>query len=53
MDNFELKCDEIALASPRFPPLFSKSIGFTLCGIVEEPTSPTLTHYTIQKQKIK
>lgn len=28
----------VALAMPRLPSLFSKSIGFTLCGIVEEPT---------------
>ena len=24
----------------KFPSAFSKSIGFTLCGIVDEPTSP-------------
>jgi hypothetical protein len=27
------------LAIPRLPSAFSKSIGFTLCGMVEEPTS--------------
>ena len=27
----------------RFPSAFSKSIGFTLCGIVEDPTSPATT----------
>ena len=29
-----------AFARPRLPSAFSESIGFTLCGIVEEPTSP-------------
>ena len=29
-----------AFARPRLPSEFSKSIGFTLCGIVEEPISP-------------
>ena len=29
-----------AFASPRLPSEFSKSIGFTLCGIVDEPISP-------------
>ena len=29
-----------SFASPRLPSAFSKSIGFTLCGIVDEPTSP-------------
>ena len=29
-----------ALATPMLPSEFSKSIGFTLCGMVEEPTSP-------------
>ena len=28
-----------ALASPRLPSAFSKSIGLTLCGMVDEPTS--------------
>ena len=28
---------------PRLPSAFSKSIGFTLCGIVDEPTSPATT----------
>ena len=36
------KCSNTALARPRFPSEFSKSIGFTLCGIAEEPTSPFL-----------
>ncbi len=30
----------MALAMPKLPSAFSKSIGFTLCGIAEEPTSP-------------
>ena len=34
------KCCNIAFARPKLPSAFSKSIGFTLCGITEEPTSP-------------
>ena len=37
--NFEDKCSKRALAIPRFPSEFSKSIGLTLCGIAEDPTS--------------
>ena len=37
----ELKCFMNAFARPKFPSLFSKSIGFTLCGIVDDPTSPS------------
>ena len=33
------KCSSMAVARPRLPSAFSKSIGFTLCGIVDEPTS--------------
>ena len=40
--NLADKCSKIALAIPKFPSEFSKSIGFTLCGIAEEPTSPFL-----------
>ena len=29
-----------AFERPRLPSEFSKSMGFTLCGIVEEPISP-------------
>eukprot|EP00982_Pelagococcus_subviridis_P006967 30385-Pelagococcus_subviridis.AAC.2 len=36
------RCSNIAFASPTFPSLFSKSIGFTLCGIVLLPTSPAI-----------
>ncbi len=42
MGNFADKCSKIAFAIPKFPSLFSKSIGLTLCGIAEEPTSPFL-----------
>ena len=31
-----------AFARPRLPSEFSKSIGFTLCGIVEDPISPLI-----------
>lgn len=37
----EKKCN-VALLSPKLPYAFSKSIGFTLCGIALLPTSPTL-----------
>ena len=30
----------IALANPKLPSEFSKSIGFTLWGMVDDPTSP-------------
>ena len=38
--SFSEKCRSSALATPRLPSAFSKSIGLTLCGMVEEPTSP-------------
>ena len=31
-----------AFARPRLPSEFSKSIGLTLCGIVDEPISPLI-----------
>ena len=31
--------------SPRFPSAFSKSMGFTLWGIVEDPTSLSFTFW--------
>ncbi len=34
------RCWNSALAMPRLPSEFSKSIGLTLCGMVEEPISP-------------
>ena len=34
------RCWNKALAMPRLPSEFSKSIGLTLCGMVEEPISP-------------
>ena len=40
--SFADKCSKIALAIPKLPSLFSKSIGFTLCGIALLPTSPAL-----------
>ena len=40
--SFAERCSNIALAIPRLPSAFSKSMGFTLCGIVEEPISPFL-----------
>jgi hypothetical protein len=30
----------MALAKPRLPSAFSKSMGFTLCGIADDPISP-------------
>jgi hypothetical protein len=38
--SFWARCVSVAFAIPRLPSEFSKSIGLTLCGIVEEPTSP-------------
>ncbi|MNC95585.1 hypothetical protein D3C83_127390 [compost metagenome] len=38
--SFSARWRSSALAMPRLPSEFSKSIGFTLCGMVEEPTSP-------------
>ncbi|MNT17144.1 hypothetical protein D3C71_1862360 [compost metagenome] len=35
--NFAAKCSNSAFAIPKFPSAFSKSIGFTLCGIAEDP----------------
>src|SRR3546814_4577335 len=37
------KWSNSALAMPKLPSAFSKSIGLTLCGMVELPTSPALT----------
>ena len=38
--SFSEKCRSIAFASPALPSAFSKAMGFTLCGMVDEPTSP-------------
>ena len=40
--NFCAKNASTALAMPMFPSEFSKSMGFTLCGMALEPTSPAL-----------
>ena len=40
--SFSVMCRSSAFASPRLPSEFSKSIGLTLCGIVDEPTSPSV-----------
>ena len=40
--SFSLMCARSALARPRLPSAFSKSIGLTLCGIVLEPISPAI-----------
>jgi hypothetical protein len=39
MGSLAARCSRSALAMPRFPSAFSKSMGFTLCGMAEEPTS--------------
>ena len=36
------RCSSRALATPRFPSEFSKSMGLTLWGMADEPTSPAL-----------
>ena len=41
--SFSARWRSIAFARPRLPSEFSKSIGLTLCGIVDEPTSPSFT----------
>ena len=38
--SLSAKCASRAFASPKLPSAFSKSMGLTLCGMVEEPTSP-------------
>ena len=43
--SFSARCRSSALARPRLPSEFSKSIGFTLCGMVDEPTSPSFTRW--------
>lgn len=45
--NFILRWDRPPLATPRLPSLFSKSMGFTLWGIVDDPISPALVICTI------
>lgn len=36
------RCEKTAFATPRLPSAFSKSIGLTLWGMADEPTSPAL-----------
>ena len=43
--SFSEKCRSSALARPQLPSAFSKSIGLTLCGMVEEPTSPATARW--------
>ena len=38
--SFAERCSNKAFAMPKLPSAFSKSIGFTLCGMAEDPTSP-------------
>ena len=38
--SLSAKWPSSALANPKLPSAFSKSMGLTLCGMVEEPTSP-------------
>ena len=42
MGSFSARCLSSALARPRLPSAFSKSMGLTLCGMVDEPISPAL-----------
>eukprot|EP00960_Hanusia_phi_P024203 713134-Hanusia_phi.AAC.1 len=42
MGSLLLRCSRMALAMPRLPSAFSKSMGLTLCGMAEEPISPAL-----------
>ena len=49
LDNGNLaeRCSKIAFAIPKFPSEFSKSIGFTLCGMADEPISPALIFFDL------
>src|ERR1019366_7821601 len=38
--SFSLMCAKSALAMPKLPSRFSKSIGFTLCGLLVRPGLP-------------
>jgi len=40
MGSLSAKWLKSALANPKLPSAFSKSMGLTLWGMVEEPTSP-------------
>ena len=42
MGSFSERCRRSAFAIPKLPSEFSKSIGLTLCGMVDEPISPAL-----------
>mmetsp|Transcript_58197 Transcript_58197/g.85312 ORF Transcript_58197/g.85312 Transcript_58197/m.85312 type:complete len:240 (-) Transcript_58197:855-1574(-) len=42
MGSFMERWSKRAFARPKLPSAFSKSIGFTLCGIADEPISPAL-----------
>ena len=35
------------VGNPQVASMFSKSIGFTLCGMAEEPTSPALILFKV------
>ena len=38
--NLAERCSNRALAIPKLPSAFSKSMGLTLCGMALDPTSP-------------
>ena len=40
--SFEARCSKTALAMPKLPSAFSKSMGLTLWGMALDPTSPAL-----------
>ena len=39
--NFIARCSSMLFARPKLPSEFSKSIGLILCGIVDDPISPS------------
>lgn len=43
--NLVAKCVNNAIDNPKFPSAFSKSMGFILWGMVEEPISPSTFFY--------
>ena len=50
--SLRAKNSNSALAMPKLPSAFSKSIGFTFCGMVEEPTSPVFVFCLSQSSLI-
>ena len=52
MGSFVAKWVKREIERPRFPSAFSKSIGFILWGIVDEPISPATFFYVKYPKEI-